>query len=111
MTAVLAVTRAGATAADLGRAATAANGGVRPWLPHFYLGHGIGVNAAEMPMIGTDLGDEFDENFVFEPGMVLVLEPVVWEDGTGGYRSEEIVVITEEGWIPLTDYPYHPYGD
>jgi Xaa-Pro aminopeptidase len=79
-------------------------------LPHFYLAHGIGVNAAETPMIGTDLGDEFDENFVFEPGMVLVLEPVVWEDGTGGYRSEEIIVITEEGWIPLTDYPYHPYG-
>ena len=111
MDAMLDVTQAGATAADLGRAATKANGGTRPWLPHFYLGHGIGVNAAEMPMIGTDLGDEFDENFVFEPGMVLVLEPVVWEDGTGGYRSEEIVVITEEGWIPLTDYPYHPYGD
>lgn len=110
MTAVLGVTRAGATAAELGRAATTANGGSRPWLPHFYLGHGIGVNAAETPMIGTDLGDEFDENFVFEPGMVLVLEPVVWEDGTGGYRSEEIIVITEEGWIPLTDYPYHPYG-
>jgi Xaa-Pro dipeptidase len=111
MDAVLDVTRAGATAAELGRAATKANGGARPWLPHFYLGHGIGVNAAEMPMIGTDLGDEFDENFVFEPGMVVVLEPVVWEDGTGGYRSEEIVVITEEGWIPLTDYPYHPYGN
>jgi Xaa-Pro aminopeptidase len=111
MTAVLAVTRAGATAADLGRAATAANGGVRPWLPHFYLGHGIGVNAAEMPMIGTDLGDEFDEKFVLRPGMVLVLEPVVWEDGTGGYRSEEVLVITEEGWTRLTDYPYDPYGN
>ncbi|MEZ0366663.1 M24 family metallopeptidase [Mycobacterium sp. pUA109] len=109
MAAVLQVTRAGATAADLGRAATKANGGTQPWLPHFYLGHGIGVNAAETPMIGTDLGAEFDENFVFEPGMVLVLEPVVWEDGTGGYRSEEIIVITEEGWIPLTDYPYAPY--
>ena len=42
---------------------------------------------------------------------VLVLEPVVWKDGTGGYRSEEIIVITEEGWIKLTDYPYSPYGD
>jgi Xaa-Pro dipeptidase len=111
MTAVLGVARAGATAADLGRAATAANGGSRPWLPHFYLGHGIGVNAAEMPMIGTDLGDEFDENFVLQPGMVLVLEPVVWEDGTGGYRSEEVLVITEEGWTRLTDYPYDPYGN
>lgn len=111
LTAVLDVTRAGATAADLGRAATAANGGVRPWLPHFYLGHGIGVNAAEMPMIGTDLGIEFDEKFVLQPGMVLVLEPVVWEDGTGGYRSEEVLVITEEGWTRLTDYPYDPYGN
>jgi Xaa-Pro dipeptidase len=111
MRAVLDVTRPGATAAELGRAATKANGGSRPWLPHFYLGHGIGVNAAETPMIGTDLGEDFDENFVFEPGMVLVLEPVVWEDGTGGYRGEEIIVITEEGWMPLTDYPYDPYGD
>lgn len=110
MTAVLDVAKAGATAADLGRAAIGANGGAKPWLPHFYLGHGIGVNAAEMPMIGTDLGQEFDENFVLQAGMVLVLEPVVWEDGTGGYRSEEVLVITEEGWIRLTDYPYDPYG-
>ncbi|WP_081287353.1 M24 family metallopeptidase [Mycobacterium asiaticum] len=111
MHAVVGVARAGATAADLGRAAIAANGGSRPWLPHFYLGHGIGVNAAEMPMIGTDLGDQFDENFVLQQGMVLVLEPVVWEDGTGGYRSEEVLVITEEGSIRLTDYPYDPYVD
>jgi Xaa-Pro dipeptidase len=111
MTAVEGVARAGATAGDLGRAATAANGGSRPWLPHFYLGHGIGVNAAEMPMIGTDLGQEFDDNFVLESGMVLVLEPVVWEDGTGGYRSEEVLVITEKGSTRLTDYPYSPYGN
>ncbi len=110
MSAVLDVAKSGATAADLGRAAIEANGGTKPWLPHFYLGHGIGVNAAEMPMIGTDLGQEFDENFVLQSGMVLVLEPVVWEDGTGGYRSEEVLVITEEGWIRLTDYPYDPYG-
>ena len=111
VTAVLDVARAGVTAADLGRAATRANGGSRPWLPHFYLGHGIGVNAAEMPMIGTDLGAEFDEKFVLQSGMVLVLEPVVWEDGTGGYRSEEVLVITDDGWIKLTDYPYDPYGN
>jgi len=109
--AVLAVTKAGATSGDLARAAIAANGGRKPWLPHFYLGHGIGTYPAEMPMIGTDLGEEFDDNFVFPPGMVLVLEPVVWEDGTGGYRSEEIIVITEDGYMPITDYPYSPYGD
>ncbi len=109
--AVLAVTRAGATSGDLARAAIAAHGGRKPWLPHFYLGHGIGTYPAEAPMIGTDLGEEFDDNFVFPPGMVLVLEPVVWEDGTGGYRSEEIIVITEDGYGPITDYPYSPYGD
>ena len=103
---MLEVIKAGATSGDLARAAIAANGGRKPWLPHFYLGHGIGTNAAEMPMIGTDLGQEFDDNFVFPAGMVLVLEPVVWEDGTGGYRSEEIVVITEDGFTPITDYPY-----
>ncbi|MCG5434197.1 Xaa-Pro peptidase family protein [Mycobacterium sp. MYCO198283] len=108
--AVLGVTRAGATCGDLARAAIAANGGTKPWLPHFYLGHGIGTNAAEMPMIGTDLGAEFDDNFVFPAGMLLVLEPVVWEDGTGGYRSEEIVVITQDGYTSITDYPYAPYG-
>lgn len=111
MDAVLAVTKAGVTSGDLARAAIAANGGRKPWLPHFYLGHGIGTYPAEAPMIGTDLGEEFDDNFVFPPGMVLVLEPVVWEDGTGGYRSEEIVVITEGGYTPITDYPYSPYGD
>ena len=109
MAAVLSVTRAGATCGDLGRAAIAATGGEKPWLPHFYLGHGIGANAAEMPMIGTDLGQEWDDNFVFPAGMTLVLEPVVWEDGTGGYRSEEIIVVTDDGWMPLTDYSYDPY--
>ena len=106
---VLAVTKAGATCGDLGRAATAAAGGEKPWLPHFYLGHGIGTSAAEMPMIGTDLGQKWDDEFAFPAGMLLVLEPLVWEDGTGGYRGEEIVVVTEGGWMPLTAYSYDPY--
>ena len=31
-----------------------------------------------MPMIGTDLGRDWDDNFVFPAGMLLVFEPVVW---------------------------------
>ncbi|RDH78402.1 aminopeptidase P family protein [Mycolicibacterium moriokaense] len=108
--AVLAVTKAGVTSGDLARAAIAANGGSKPWLPHFYLGHGIGTYPAEAPLIGTDLGEEFDDNFVFPAGMALVLEPVIWQDGTGGYRSEEIVITTDDGWYRITDYPYTPYG-
>jgi len=42
----------------------------------------MGTDPAEMPFVGTDLGEEFDAQLVLEAGMVLVLEPVVWEDGT-----------------------------
>jgi Xaa-Pro aminopeptidase len=51
-----------------------------------------------MPLIGTDLGAEFDDGFLLAPGMVVVLEPVTWCDGVGGYRAEEIVAITDSGW-------------
>jgi Xaa-Pro dipeptidase len=109
--AVLEVTRAGATGADLTRAAVAASDGRRPWMEHFYLGHGLGIESAEPPLIGTDLGDAYDERQVLASGMVVVLEPLVWDEGAGGYRSEEVVVVADDGWISLTDYPYDPYGD
>jgi Xaa-Pro aminopeptidase len=98
---VLEVTKPGATARDLTRAAEELHGG-RPWLPHFYLAHGIGTDSAEMPFLGTDLGDEFDETVVLAPGMLMVLEPVIWEDGHGGFRAEEIVAVTDAGYDVLS---------
>jgi len=109
--AVLEVTRAGATGSDLTRAALAAADGRRPWMQHFYLGHGLGIDSAEPPFIGTDIGDAYDAHQVLAPGTVLVLEPLIWEDGASGYRAEEVVVITDDGWLPMTDYPYDPYGN
>jgi Xaa-Pro aminopeptidase len=109
MNAVLDVTRAGATAADLTGAAIAAADGVKPWMPHFYLGHGLGIDSAEMPYVGSDIGEAFDASLVLAAGMVLVLEPIVWDDGAAGYRSEEVLLITEDGWEPMTDYPYDPF--
>ena len=98
---VLAVTRPGATGADLARAAGERNGR-RPWLSYFYLAHGIGTDPAEMPLIGTDRGTEFDASIVLQPGMVLVLEPVIWDDGEAGHRSEEIVAVTDDGYLWLS---------
>ena len=109
MGAVLGVTCAGATAADLTAAAIEANGGSKPWMPHFYLGHGLGIDSAEMPYVGSDIGEAFDASLVLAAGMVLVLEPIVWDDGAAGYRSEEVVLITDDGWEPMTDYPYDPF--
>jgi len=102
--------RPGATGRDLTTAAIEANGGTKPWLDHFYLAHGVGTDSAEMPMIGTDLGEAFDEQLVLQPGMVLVIEPVIWDDGAAGYRAEDIVAITDDGWLPLSDHPYEPFG-
>jgi Xaa-Pro dipeptidase len=107
--AVLDVTRAGATASELTAAAIGAAGGVKPWMPHFYLGHGLGIDSAEMPYVGSDIGEAFDASLVLAEGMVLVLEPIVWEEGAAGYRSEEVLLITEDGWDPMTDYPYDPF--
>jgi Xaa-Pro dipeptidase len=107
--AVLEVLGPGVSAAALGRAAIEANDGDRPWIEHFYLGHGVGTDSAEMPLVGTDLGLEFDETQLMEPGMVLVLEPVIWDDGAGGYRAEDIVAITDTGWVPLSGSTYDPF--
>jgi Xaa-Pro aminopeptidase len=109
MDAVLDVTRAGATAAELTAAAIEVAGGVKPWMPHFYLGHGLGIDSAESPYVGSDIGEAFDASLVLTAGMVLVLEPIVWDDGAAGYRAEEVLLITEDGWEPMTDYPYDPF--
>ncbi len=108
--ACLDVLRPGVTGAELSKVAVEANGGVRPWIEHFYLAHGVGTDSAEMPLIGTDLGEEFDEKLVMEPGMVVVFEPVIWEDGAAGYRSEDIVAVTDRGWVKLSGSDYEPFG-
>jgi Xaa-Pro aminopeptidase len=111
MVAVLDILKPGVTGGDLCRAAEDVNGGERPWLPHFYLAHGVGVESAEMPLVGTDLGPEFDDRLIMAPGMVLVLEPVIWDDGVGGYRAEEIVAVTQDGWRHLGGgHPYPPFA-
>lgn len=97
----LAAVRPGATLGDVGRAARVAEPAETPWLPQFYLAHGTGLESAEMPMIGTDLGSAFDDGYELEAGMVLVFEPVIWVDGVGGYRAEEVVAVTGNGWRRL----------
>ena len=108
--AALEILKPGVSALQLGRAAIDANDGVRPWIEHFYLAHGVGTESAEMPLFGTDLGEAFDERLTIEPGMVLVFVPVIWEEGAAGYRSEDIVAVTDTGWVKLSGSTYDPYG-
>jgi Xaa-Pro dipeptidase len=108
--ACLDILKPGASGLQLGQVAIEANDGVRPWIEHFYLAHGVGTDSAEMPLIGTDFGEAFDEQLIMQPGMVAVFEPVIWEDGAAGYRSEDIVAVTDTGWVKLSGSTYDPYG-
>ncbi len=108
--AALDILKPGVSASQLARAAIEANDGVRPWIEHFYLAHGVGTDSAEMPLIGTDFGEQFDDRLIMQPGMVVVFEPVIWEDGAAGYRSEDIVAVTDTGWVKLSGSTYDPYG-
>ena len=106
---VLGRVRPGATGAELTAAARAGEPRA-PWLAHLYLAHGAGLDSAEAPLVGTDLGAAFDAGTVLEPGMVLVLEPVVWEEGVGGHRAEESVVVTASGHERLTEHGHAPFA-
>jgi Xaa-Pro aminopeptidase len=47
---------------------------------------------------------------VLAPGMVLVFEPVVWDDGESGFRAEEIVAVTDDGYEYLSARDVGPRG-
>jgi Xaa-Pro aminopeptidase len=42
--------------------------------------------------------------------MVLVFEPVVWDDGNAGFRAEEIVAVTDDGYEHLSARDGGPRG-
>jgi Xaa-Pro aminopeptidase len=107
--AVLDVAKPGKTGYDLTCVAKKAGGG-KVWLDHFYLGHGIGLSSAEAPLIGTDLGEDFDRAIELREGLIIVLEPVCWTEGVGGFRAEETIALTEDGYVKLNDYPYTPFA-
>jgi Xaa-Pro dipeptidase len=66
-------------------------------MPHS-LGHGIGLAAHEEPFIR----DREDEAVLLEPGMIITLEPGLYDPEFGGLRLENDFLITESGAEPIT---------
>ena len=67
-------------------------------MPHA-LGHGIGLEAHEAPFIRN----RTDNNWILEPGMIIALEPGLYDPIHGGCRLENDILITEDGAEILTD--------
>ena len=66
-------------------------------MPHS-LGHGIGLDAHEYPFIK----DNIAEGTVLKPGMIITIEPGLYDPGAGGVRLENDFLITESGAERLT---------
>jgi Xaa-Pro dipeptidase len=67
-------------------------------MPHG-LGHGIGLEAHEAPVVGS----RSDNVWILEPGMIITLEPGLYDPVHGGCRLENDVLITEGGAEVLTN--------
>ncbi|UUD37247.1 Xaa-Pro aminopeptidase [Mycoplasmopsis californica] len=54
-------------------------------------GHGLGIDVHELPYVSSR------SHIVFEPGMVVTVEPGIYIEGLGGARDENDVLVTAEG--------------
>ncbi len=63
------------------------------------LGHGVGLEVHE----GPGLGRAPD---TLRAGDVITLEPGCYRQGYGGCRLEDLVLVTDDGYEVLTDFPY-----
>jgi Xaa-Pro dipeptidase len=88
----------GKPAKDVAEAVDALFSKAKKQMPHG-LGHGIGLQEHEYPLIRN----RGDNKWVLEPGMIFTIEPGLYDPLLGGCRLENDVLITETGPEILTN--------
>lgn len=94
----VAALRAGRPAKDAFEAVRASFEGtdVSFTMPH--VGHGVGIDAHEMPLLQPT------EAMPLEPGMVIYVEPIALDPGGSMYHVEDLVLVTDGAPVVLTEW-------
>ena len=82
----------GTPAKDIAAAVDAFFAKSKKKMPHG-LGHGIGLQAHEFPLVRS----ASDNEWVLEPGMIFTIEPGLYDPLLGGCRLEHDILMTETG--------------
>ena len=90
--------KSGISAREIGVAIDAFFNQSKKNMPHG-LGHGIGLEAHEAP----SLRSREDNDWVLETGMIITIEPGLYDPVHGGCRLENDILITETGAETLTN--------
>lgn len=63
------------------------------------LGHGVGLEVHELPLLGRN-------GHALVAGDVVTVEPGLYRPGFGGCRLEDLILVADDGCEVLTNYPY-----